>query len=150
MHLHKTFHHHLIYAQFGVMRSGNSWKAEKSFIQWPEAHLWTTDRTHILYFVVLWGPRSHSSKLRVWPWQNNDLWIISFFCHAQMCLRYAYNAHVSVFLISWIANTLRSQCRSDIFLLRSQNRSTFIRIYDQRCYCHRRLFASAHETAATI
>ena len=31
------------------------WKSETSFIHSPEAHLRTTDKTHMLYFIVLCG-----------------------------------------------------------------------------------------------
>ena len=51
-------------------------------------------KTKCLYFCVLWRPGSHSTTLRVWPRQNNELWIIRFCCHAQMWLWWAYEAHV--------------------------------------------------------
>ena len=57
---------------------GFEWTAEKSFIQSPEAHLFTTNNTYIMYFIVLWRPASHSTKLRAWRRQNNDLWIVMF------------------------------------------------------------------------
>ena len=85
------------------------WKAEKSFMPSPEPHFRTTDKSHILYFVVLWGPGSHSTQVRVWPRQNNDLWIMRFLLHAQMCLWWVSKAHVSVFAFSRIANTRRTQ-----------------------------------------
>ena len=52
--------------------------------------------THIMYFVVLRGPGSHSRKVSVWLCQTNDMQIIMFSCHAQMCLSCAYKGHVSV------------------------------------------------------
>ena len=73
------------------------WQAEKSFIPSPEPHLRTTNKSLVLLSVVFWWPGSHSTKLRVWPRQNNDLWIVRFFCYAQMCLWWWHKAHVSVF-----------------------------------------------------
>ena len=49
-----------------------------------------------MHFGVLSRPGSYSTKLRVWPRQNNDFWIMRFCCHAQMCLWW-HKAHVSVF-----------------------------------------------------
>ena len=63
----------------------------------PESHLRTTIKTHILYFRVLWRPGSHSTTFRYWLQQKNDLGIMKFCCHAQMCLWWASQAHVLVF-----------------------------------------------------
>ena len=73
------------------------WRAETAFIQSPVAHLRTTDKIQILYFIVLWGPGSHSMKVSVWLWHNKYLWIMLLLPCSNVFVWWAYKAHVSVF-----------------------------------------------------
>ena len=66
-----------------------------------------------------------------------------FCCHAQMCLWFAYTAHVMFFCCLLLHESqirYAHNGRSDICVLRNQNRSTFIGMYDQHCYWHCRCF----------
>ena len=134
-----------------VWKLSFEWKAEKSFIQSPESHLRTTDKTLILYFVVLWGPGSHSTKLRVWHRQNNDLWIMRLFLHAQMCLWCVYKAHVPLCVFSWIANTLRPQwSERHLHFVQSQPLDAYKHLWSTVLLPLQDLFATVYETAARI
>ena len=65
-------------------------------------------------------------------------------CNAQMCLWWMYKAHVSLYRILHESQIRDADSgRSDICILCSQNRSTFIRIYDRHCYCHCRICSPA-------
>ena len=103
----------------------------------PEPHLRTTDKTQILYFVVLWGPGSHSTKFRVWPRLNNYLRIMRF-CAMRKCVCGECIKHMCRFFLIFLESQIRDAHtgRSDICIFRSQHRSTFISIYDRHCYCH--------------
>ena len=70
------------------------------------------------------------------PSQNNDMQLVIFFGHAQMCLWWVYKAHVSVFTCSWIANTLRPLWSERHLPFAQSTPMAFITIYDTRCYCH--------------
>ena len=73
-----------------------------------EAYLYTTEKTHIKYFIVGCGPGSHSIKVSVWPRPNNDIHMLSCLGHAQMCLWCTYIKHICLFShFSRISNTVR-------------------------------------------
>ena len=55
-----------------------------------------TRKSHILYFVVLWGPGSDSTKSRVWPRESNYLWIMFFFV-MRKCVCGAHRNRIPIF-----------------------------------------------------
>ena len=125
-------------------------KSEKLFM-WLREHISTHHIYHnVLHFIVWRWPRSCVFKVVVWPSRNNEMHILRFRCHAQMCLRWTYKAHFifQAFRESQIRDAY--QGLSDICTLSIQNRSTFISMSIRIVLPLQSQSATIYESAARI